>query len=122
MPKKIDPDAGQAAVATCIEALAENLNGVNRNLVATAVRYSLQQLEAKYPGHAVEVRVPPFGAVQCIDGPRHRRGTPPNVVEMDPTTWIQLFSGAKTWDQLSAAGKISASGIRADLRQYVPFG
>lgn len=121
MPKKIDPIDGQAAITMCAAALDADLVGVNRNLVAMAVRYSLQQLEDKYPGHAVEVRVPPFGAVQCIDGPRHRRGTPPNVVEMAPATWLKLFTGAQSWDQLSEAGYISASGIRADLHAYLPL-
>ena len=79
----------------------------------TAVRYLLQLLAEKAPGNAVEVRVPPFAAVQCVDGPRHTRGTPPNVVETDPRTWLLLATGRLDWDAAVAGGAVRASGTRA---------
>ncbi|MDN2845187.1 sterol carrier family protein, partial [Campylobacter jejuni] len=84
---KITDEVGGAAVRG---ALAE---GAARNTPATAVRYLLQLLAERAPGNTVEVRVPPFGAVQCIPGPRHTRGTPPNVIETDASTWLALASG-----------------------------
>ncbi|MGG7466545.1 MULTISPECIES: sterol carrier family protein [unclassified Plantibacter] len=92
-----------------------------RNDIATAVRYLLELLVERAPGNTVEVRVPPFGAVQCIEGPRHTRGTPPNVVEMDAQTWLSLASGRTTWDESVATGKVHASGQRADLSDLVPL-
>lgn len=88
---------------------------------ATAVRYLLQLLVEKAPGNSVEVRVPPFGAVQVIEGPRHTRGTPPNVVETDADTWIALATGTQTWTELFQAGLISASGTRADISALLPL-
>jgi len=88
---------------------------------ATAVRYLLQLLAEKAPGHTVEVRVPPFGAVQVVDGPRHTRGTPPNVIETDPQTWIALATGAEQWADAVAAGRVLASGTRADLSALLPL-
>jgi uncharacterized protein (TIGR03083 family) len=82
--------------------------------VRTAVRVLLDVLAARAPGRSVEVRVPPFAAVQCVAGPRHTRGTPPNVVEADPTTWLRLAAGRLTWDDARASGAIDASGGRAD--------
>ncbi len=80
---------------------------------ATAVRTSLAALEHAAPGRSVEVRVPPFGAVHCIDGPRHTRGTPPNVVETDPRTWCALALGRTGFDAAVASGAVRASGHRA---------
>jgi uncharacterized protein (TIGR03083 family) len=73
------------------------------------------------PGRSVEVRVPPYTAVQCIAGPRHTRGTPPNVVETDPLTWLRLATGRVNWDQALAAGAVTASGERADLSSELPL-
>ena len=87
----------------------------DRELLATAVRFLLEQLGSDFEGHTVEVRVPPFGAVQAIDGPRHTRGTPPNVIETDAETWVALATGALSWDAAVAAVRVSASGSRADL-------
>lgn len=86
-----------------------------------ASRHLLSALAKRYPGRSVEVRVPPYGAVQCIEGPRHTRGTPPNVVEMDAVTWIMLATGRLTWTAAAAAGRISASGSRADLTGCLPL-
>ena len=91
-----------------------------REALRVAVRHLLGLLAAAAPGRAVEVRVPPFAAVQCIEGPRHTRGTPANVVETDPVTWITLATGRLTWAEAAATGVISASGPRADLSGYLP--
>ena len=88
---------------------------------ATAVRYTLQLLAERAPGKTVEVRVPPFGAVQCLPGPGHTRGTPPNVVETDAPTWLALATGETTWEEAVASGRVHASGTRANLDGLVPL-
>ncbi|MER1997131.1 MAG: sterol carrier family protein [Arthrobacter sp.] len=93
----------------------------DRNTTATAVRYALEELAERVPGNSVEVRVPPFGVTQCIPGPRHTRGTPPNVVETDAATWLGLVTGNLAWAEAVAAGKVSASGLRADLSECLPL-
>ena len=108
-PRKITTDDGRAALT----ALASG--STDRPTRATAVRYLLQLLAEKAPGNSVEVRVPPFGAVQVLEGPRHTRGTPPNVVETDADTWVALATGAESWAEAFAAGRIAASGVRAAL-------
>ena len=87
----------------------------------TQVKATLAELVKRAPGRAIEVRIPPFAAVQCGDGPTHTRGTPPNVIEMDATTWLSLASGQIAWNDAMDAGLISASGARADLSQYLPI-
>jgi len=84
-------------------------------------KHYLAVLEAKAPGRSVEVRVPPYAAVQCIEGVRHTRGTPPAVVETDAVTWIAVASGELTWQEAVAAGRVSASGERTDLTAYLPL-
>ena len=91
-----------------------------RPTLAAAVRLSLRTLAQVAPGRSVEVRVPPFAAVQCIEGPRHTRGTPPNVVETDPRTWLELATGLLDWPAAVAAGRITASGQRADISDHLP--
>ena len=86
-----------------------------------AVRYLLEELAARAPGRSVEVRVPPYAAVQAIEGVRHTRGTPPAVVETDAPTWIALASGALAWDVAEGEGLVRASGERADLAPYLPL-
>ena len=81
----------------------------------------LKLLVAKAPGHAVEVRVPPYGAVQCIEGPRHTRGTPGAVIEMPPALWIDLALGRTTWAEARVSGKLRASGERTDLTDLLPL-
>ena len=93
---------------------------VPRQVLATAVRYALQRLVELAPGKSVEVRVPPFGAVQCVEGPGHTRGTPPNVVEMDAQTWLQLATGEVAWDAVRGSANVQASGVRADLSGLLP--
>jgi len=78
------------------------------------VKRTLALLESKAPGRAIEVRIPPYAAIQCGEGPTHTRGTPSNVIEMDAETWLALAAGTTTWD-------IKASGSRADLSSYVPL-
>ena len=85
------------------------------------MRLSPRTLAQVAPGRSVEVRVPPFAAVQCVEGPRHTRGTPPNVVETDPRTWLELATGTLDWATAMAAGRITASGNRADLSAHLPL-
>jgi len=85
----------------------------DRVTVKAAVKASLALLVERAPGHTVEVRVPPFGAVQCVEGPRHTRGNPPNVVEADPRTWLALSRGILTWCDAVHTGVLTASGSRA---------
>ena len=108
---RIGDDVGSAAV---IVALAD---ASDTRSLATAVRYLLQLLAERAPGNTVEVRVPPYG----IPGPRHTRGTPPNVVEMDAAAWLALATGRSTWDEAVAGGAVHASGQRADLAALVPL-
>jgi hypothetical protein len=93
----------------------------SRPELATAVRLSLRTLASDAPGRSVEVRVPPFAAVQCVEGPRHTRGTPANVVETDPRTWLELATGRLTWAGAIEAGRVAASGTRADLSHWLPI-
>ncbi|MGW5051052.1 sterol carrier family protein [Actinokineospora sp. NPDC004072] len=92
-----------------------------RPALAAAVRLTLRTLADTAPGRTVEVRVPPFAAVQCVAGPRHTRGTPPNVVETDPHTWLQLATGRLSWEEALATPALHASGSRADLSAHLPI-
>ncbi|GAA4372763.1 sterol carrier family protein [Paeniglutamicibacter cryotolerans] len=92
-----------------------------RPVLAMAVRFTLEELAERAEGNSVEVRVPPFGVTQCIPGPRHTRGTPPNVVELAPAVWLALATGRADWAAESAAGRVSASGLRADLSALLPL-
>ena len=111
---------GAASLAAVTEALAGGSQPLRAALRA-AVRYSLGLLEQRAPGRTVEVRVPPFAAIQCVPGPRHTRGTPPNVVETDPLTWLDLAAGRVDWESAVAAGRVRASGQRADISAYLPL-
>jgi hypothetical protein len=84
-------------------------------------KHFLALLEQRAPGHSVEVRVPPYAAVQVIPGVRHTRGTPPAVVEMDAGTWVELATGELSWADAAAGARVSASGERADLAPYLPL-
>jgi len=116
---RIDETAGAAAVRAVLVA-TEGGGSTDRPTTATAVRYLLQVLADREPGATVEVRVPPFGAVQFREGLSHTRGTPPNVVETDAATFVALATGRATWQEARASGSVSASGSRADLTGYVP--
>jgi len=105
-----------------LEAISAYLSGTASDaVVATAVRFLLEELGTIHPGSSVEVRIPPYGAVQCIEGPTHTRGTPANVVEMDSTSWIDLALGKSSFEQLAVSGKLTASGSRSDLAGLFPI-
>ncbi len=86
------------------------------------VKHFLAVLEERVPGRSVELRVPPYAAVQVVPGVRHTRGTPPAVVELDARTWIDLATGATDWATASAEGRVRASGERTDLSAHLPLG
>jgi hypothetical protein len=115
--RRTDPAVGRAALAAW-RAAPDEVRVADRR---AAVRFTLEELADVAPGNAVEVRVPPDGAVQAVTGPRHTRGTPPNVVEMDAQTWLGLASGSLTWADAMAAGRVHASGERADLTEWLPL-
>ncbi|MDF4254457.1 MULTISPECIES: sterol carrier family protein [unclassified Streptomyces] len=93
---------------------------LDRQATAAAVRLLADALAAKAPGASVEVRIPPFAVVQAVEGPRHTRGTPPNVVETDPLTWLRLATGRVAWAEALAGPQLTASGARADLSPVLP--
>ncbi|MFH0521875.1 sterol carrier family protein [Streptomyces sp. M41] len=93
----------------------------DRQALAACTRFLADALAARAPGGSTEVRIPPYAVVQCVEGPRHTRGTPPNVVETDPLTWIRLATGRVTWPDAIAQAKVSASGERADLSGLLPL-
>jgi hypothetical protein len=110
--------------AACAAAVLAALDGGGQpqpEALRGAAAYLLGVLADLVPGRAVEVRVPPYAAVQCVAGPRHTRGTPPNVVEMDAVTWVSLAAGRLAWAQAVADGRIRASGPRADISGYLPL-
>jgi hypothetical protein len=113
--RRISIEDGQAAVAAVLAGSAA------RPELATAVRYLLEDLAELAPGNSVEVRVPPFGATQCVAGPRHTRGTPPNVIETDPQTWVALATGSIVWEDALRSARVVASGSRANLDGLLPF-
>jgi len=93
-----------------------------RNTLATAVRLTARTLAAVAPGASVEVRIPPFVAVQCVSGPKHTRGTPPNVVETDPRTWLLLATGMLAPADAKAIGLLVLSGSRAgEIDHWLPL-
>ena len=85
------------------------------------VKRTLALLLKRAPGKGIEVRIPPYAAIQCGEGPRHSRGTPPNIIEMPANIWLSLAYGVQSWEEALGAGSILASGIRADLSQYLPL-
>jgi hypothetical protein len=113
------PGLGAACVSAVLAALDAGLTP-ERESLRWAVTDLLGVLASRVPGRAVEVRVPPYAAVQCVAGPRHTRGTPPNVVETDPLTWISLATGRISWADAVADGRVQASGPRADISEYLP--
>ncbi|MGY5884424.1 sterol carrier family protein [Modestobacter lacusdianchii] len=111
----------RAALAPTAGWLAGEGEQPPRAVLGAAVKTSARWLAQHAPGRSVEVRVPPFVAVQCIPGPRHTRGTPPNVIETDAATWLRLATGRLTWAEALAEGRVSASGNRADLSELLPL-
>src|SRR5262245_25412006 len=114
------PHPNQAAVYAVLTALDAGREPGRDNL-RDAVRGLLSDLAVRAPGRSVEVRVPPYGAIQCVAGPRHTRGTPPNVIETDPVTWIALATGRVAWSEALATGRVRASGTRADISALLPL-
>lgn len=100
LPEPVAPDRG--ALQLVVKALAE-------------------RLAQSVPGRHVEARIPPYAAVQCVEGPRHTRGTPPNVVEADPVAFVELCTGRLAWAQAAADGRVRTWGDRADLSPYLPL-
>ncbi|MFI9650129.1 sterol carrier family protein [Streptomyces sp. NPDC052040] len=93
----------------------------DRQALAACTRLLADALAARAPGSATELRIPPYAVVQCVEGPRHTRGTPPNVVETDPLTWIRLATGRASWDTALSDALVTASGERADLGPLLPL-
>jgi len=117
-------------VTRCLEGVVHGLDlaqvpGVvtvsDLDALRITTRALLDTMVERAPGRAVELRVPPIAAVQCVEGPRHTRGTPPNVVETDPNTWIELAAGRIRWDDAVADGRVRASGERSDLSALLPL-
>lgn len=117
--RRIKPIDGIAAVRVILSDSSKRVNSDED--FKTAVRYLLEELSFLRPGRSVEVRVPPLGAVQCIEGLAHKRGTPPNTVELNASDWFALAIGEATWDSLVASGRILASGTRSDISEVFPI-
>lgn len=120
-PRRRDPVAVDHAVAAVVRAWDEGTTPARADL-ALASRGLAERLAERAPGHHVELRVPPFTAVQCVPGPRHTRGTPPNVVEVDPASFVRLCVGRLAWAQAAADGRVRTWGDRADLSAWLPLG
>lgn len=118
---QVTPRAVGQATLAAVAAASEAGQRPLRAALRAAVSYTLGLLADQAPGRSVEVRIPPLAAVQCVPGPRHTRGTPPNVVETDPQTWLQLATGQLTWSAALASGRVRASGQRADISGYLPL-
>lgn len=117
-PRRRTPvDAGRAALLAWLASPA----AAERETVATATRYTIEELGMRHPGRSLEVRVPPYGAVQCIEGPVHTRGTPPSTVETDADTWLHVVTGGGSWEDALNGGKVRASGLRSDLGSLLPL-
>jgi hypothetical protein len=117
--RKPDPE-GEASVSVVTAALDSGAEP-ERAAVRSAARFLLHELERVRPGRSVEIRVVPVAAVQAVEGPRHTRGTPPNVVETDPVTWVRLATGRLGWDEAVRSGSVRASGARSDLSAFLPL-
>ena len=112
---RIDVERGRTAVAAIRD------GSTDRDTTAVAVRFILQEFARIAPGKSVEVRVPPYGAVQIVEGLGHTRGTPPNVIELDAATLVALAVGDETWGAAVSRGTVRASGTRATLDELVPL-
>jgi hypothetical protein len=118
VPARLKP-ADPAAVAAALTRVRDG--GTDRADLRLLAKHYLALLEARAPGRSVEVRVPPYAAVQCIEGVRHTRGTPPAVVETDAATWVAVATGELSWHDAVDAGRVAASGERTDLTPYLPL-
>jgi hypothetical protein len=117
MPVRLRP-ADPALVGPALDRFGSGAAGAEDLRLLT--KHLLALLVARAPGGAVELRVPPYAVVQCVEGTRHTRGTPPAVVEMDPATWVAVASGQLDWHEAEAAGRLIASGERSDLSALLP--
>ncbi|MFY9915277.1 MAG: sterol carrier family protein [Nocardioidaceae bacterium] len=115
------PDAELAAVLARLDEAAAQDKPLPTDDLRAAVKHFLAVLTTRAPGKSVEVRVPPYAAVQCIEGARHTRGTPPAVVETDGVTWLALARGRETFADAQYAGRVRASGERSDLTPLLPL-
>jgi len=115
--RRTDPAEGRAALSAWASAPEE----AKRPVLAPAVRHTLELFAEEFPGGAVELRVPPYAAVQAISGTRHTRGTPPAVVETDAATWLALVTGDIDWADAVSSGRVRASGERSDLSELLPL-
>lgn len=121
MAKTVDPAQARQAVVEVGRWLETGVDKPPRNEIAAAVRATARLMAQDAPGHSVEVRVPPFVAVQCIEGPRHTRGTPPNVVETDAQTWLLMATGRLTFAEALDRGLLDVSGSRAgEVAKWLP--
>ncbi len=120
---KADPAKTRQAVLAVADWLRDECRPApDRQELATAVRLTARTLAAVAPGRSVELRVPPFVAVQCIAGPTHTRGTPPNVVETEPRTWLLLAAGALSFQEAKRTGALRLSGARAgEIEHCLPL-
>jgi hypothetical protein len=124
MPEWAGPTTAGALGQACADAVIAAVDvgqEPQREALRGAVLHTLDLMANRAPGRAVEVRVPPFGAVQAIEGPRHTRGTPPNVVEAEALTWVLLAAGRLAWTVAVGDGSVRASGSRSDLTAYLPL-
>jgi hypothetical protein len=112
---RIDSERGRAAISSVRGGTAD------RDVTAVAARFILQEFARIAPGKSVEVRVPPHGAVQIVEGLGHTRGTPPNVIELDVGTLVALAVGDESWQAAVARGAVRASGTRATLVELLPL-
>ncbi|SMX74075.1 asparaginase [Brevibacterium antiquum] len=119
--RRIDPDEGRNALEMWVAHSDADAAPADRQTLATAVRFTLEELASRAEGNSVEVRVPPFGVTQCIPGPRHTRGTPPNVVETSAQVWLEIVTGQTEFSAALAEGSVDASGTRADISDFVPL-
>lgn len=113
-------EQGKFALKQILETYAQD-SEVDFEIEKIAVKYCLELLHKEIPGNSVELRIPPHAAVQIIAGTKHKRGTPPAVIEMKPKIWIEVAAGKKSWAQALADGMINASGLRTEISQYLPL-
>ena len=119
--RRTDPQAGQRALATWCASDPCGEGRIDRQTLATAVRFALEEFATRHPGGSVEVRVPPFGVIQAVEGPKHTRGTPPNTVEADAGTWLALVTGRLDFEDAMRTHAVAASGIRSDVSDLLPL-
>jgi hypothetical protein len=121
MPARLRPADPAEVAAALARVRAGEPAGADRDDLRLLVKHFLAVLEQRAPGRSVEVRVPPYAAVQVLPGVRHTRGTPPAVVELDAWTWIALATGDLDWAAAESSGRLAASGERADLAPWLPL-